>query len=261
MSEQVIRLEQGFLKASERFAAERRGVPFARFEFGEYRIPSEGIDETFSRPRRALGETIASERTAFEEAEFSFTLVGNGRDTIQSRATITRWDRFRDSPIWNENELIHQVDSFSATFSSASGDHPWLLTIVLHKGESVKGTREFRGTLTNGSTVLELQEVLEWSDGQKPEGSVLSVLDPDARRWEEETFSIGSWLGYTLSLDGRILGAIQVSASELHRRSLWLRKDLDPSLRLAIASAAGALFLRSEKYLELMENLGWVRDP
>jgi hypothetical protein len=198
--------------------------------------------------------------TAFEEAEFSFTLAGSDTDTIRTRASITRVDHYRDSPIWNENELIHQVDSFSATFSLDSEPDPWVLTMVLHKGEGVDGVRQFRGILTNGHTALELQEVLDWSDGHRPETTAWRLLGPEAERWHEDTYAVDSWLGYTFGLHGKILGAVQVSASEFHERMLWLRKDLDPSLRPVIANAAGALFLRSEKYLELMENLGWVGD-
>jgi hypothetical protein len=260
MSERVIRLDPGFLKVSERFAAERGGLPLARFEFGDYRIISEGMNEVSTRPRRGLGDILASELTAFEEAEFSFTLAGSDTDTIRTRASITRLDHYRDSPIWNENELIHQVDSFSASFSPDPEEDPWVLTMVLHKGEGVEGVRQFRGTLTNGRTTLDLQEVLDWSDGHKPETTAWRFLGPEAEGWHEDAFAVDSWLGYTFSLHGRILGAVQVSASEFHKRTLWLRKDLDPSLRPVIANAAGALFLRSEKYLELMENLGWVGD-
>lgn len=221
----LMRLDDGFLAVADSYEAEAESFHLNHYSFGEYRIVSFNAGPGRSDSNR---EFLGSERTEESEGHADFILVGEDTDRVLVRLSRFVREVYFDRALWNDNELQERADTIVAELLVGVGQVRWDLELVTRNGnlEIVEGGYQTGGYLASAHTRIELDPVFEKVD--HPD-------DPALWAW-----------GYRFVLEGRTVAAVQttvVSAWTAHKKNVWIRRDLDPSLRLALAGAAATLLV------------------
>lgn len=196
----------------------------AKWRFGEFAVASSRMGTTTTTanvPLFSLTDKRKSRNT------FSFVLVNAARDSAAVRTEHRRYlEQGRPIYIGNsvsigDDELRWASDEFEASLVVA-GDtsDTWSLRTLYAEGPDAEGTYE--AVLTNGQRTIVLEPV--------------SIAEEDRKPLASPAY------GYEFFEGEESLGAVQYQGGMSGQKYIvWLRRDLDPRMRLLLAAAMTAL--------------------
>jgi len=160
------------------------------------------------------------------EQKQNFVFLGHLNDTVLvNMATAYDYNSKMDSENRDksrvETTIIKNSREKFVAFLTQTKDVPsWIVEIDTQLGKEVKarGGIISNGTLSDGSTLIEINPVENWSNGK------ISKLFPI--------------LGFEFVHNGEYLAAVQVSKSMGSKKYVWLKNNLPKELELILATAA-----------------------
>jgi hypothetical protein len=130
---------------------------------------------------------------------------------------------------WTDSEIKKGEGIFETVFTFSADTIQWRLAVVYPLAIEQNGTikmdtnTKFRGILTDSKTLIEIKQVTGREDGKS------SLLSPV--------------LGYEFWQDSKSLVAVQVFPP--NRMYVWLRDDLEITLKFVLANGASAMLIKS----------------
>ncbi len=160
------------------------------------------------------------------EQKQNFIFLGYQKDTVLvNMATAYDYNSKMDSENRDksrvESTIIKNSSEKFVAFLTQTKDVPtWIVEIDTQLGKEVKarGGIISNGTLSDGSTLIEINPVENWSNGK------ISKLFPI--------------LGFEFIYNGECIAAVQVSKSMGSKKYVWLKNNLPKELELILATAA-----------------------
>ena len=121
---------------------------------------------------------------------------------------------------WFIGTIILVFEKFVAFLTQTKDVPSWIVEIDTQLGKEVKarGGIISNGTLSDGSTLIEINPIENWSNGK------ISKLFPI--------------LGFEFVFNGQYLAAVQVSKSMGSKKYVWVKNNLSKELELILATAA-----------------------
>ncbi len=220
--QKVMMLDNELKAASKQMEAKRKGMSgIGKYEFGPYKIVSGKAGWTTTKSDKKF---FSFKTTSESKKKSSFVFVANGTDTLLVNTSTNT--KFSETEIQNFSWLNQSVDNYMAAIASASDTTAWQLVLVTGSGEEVEGNFKASGVLSDGVTRIQIREVRQWSDGKTP---VMKVI-----------------CGYEFFLDGRSIAAVQSSIDTFQKKYVWLREDLDETMKSVLAAAAASLMVHTD---------------
>ena len=234
-AQKKIKIDKDLKANSQPLAAKRKGMSsVGKYEFGVYKIIS---GKTGLEKGSSSSEIFGDHTKIKSSKEMSFIFTGNDRDTSIANIRVVEKIETDDGNWfsrallnWNDSDISESEGVFDAVFSFSSDTARWrLIAIYPLSIETADGTikldtkTKFRGMMTNGTTMIEIRQVTESEDERQ------SITNPV--------------LGYQFWQDEVSMAAVQVLPG--NRMSAWIRDDLDPKLKFALANGVAALFVKT----------------
>lgn len=239
----VMKLEDDLKANSTAMEAKARGIgTVSKYKFGDYAIVSGKEGWTTTKTKSRFFSAVSE---AQSKKKLSFVFVGHTQDTVLVNAAINtnlKEVNVGDFPVHfekggevligkNWSELRESTENYLAVFSVDSDTTKWRMALLIRMGSEVDGGYQFAGFVTNGTTLIEIEQVKEWDDGKK---STYNVVTGDLL------------VGYEFRMNGLAVGAVQVSMDSFQKKLVWLRHDNDKQLNLVLAAASAAMMVRAE---------------
>jgi len=160
------------------------------------------------------------------EQKQNFIFLGHQKDTVLvNMATAYDYNSKMDSENRDKSRvestiIKNSIEKFVAFLTQTKDVPTWIVEIDTQLGKEVKarGGIITNGTLSDGSTLIEINPIENWSNGK------ISKLFPI--------------LGFEFVLNGQYLAAVQVSKSMGSKKYVWLKNNLPKELELILATAA-----------------------
>jgi len=210
--------------------AKAKGVGWVgKYHFGEYGIISSEPSWVSKKGSKVLYVSKGS-----SDQEISFVFTDNKSDTISVYASVdSDFKRFEigvgktnKGNYSTSTKISFPIDSeehFVAYLSPRSDTSRWKLVAAFFIGKEVKGNFAFYGSLTDGSRIIEIRPVNQWSNGK--------------------TAYRNDIIGFEFVANEICLAAVQNSGNTFHKKFIWLKNDLCEDLKLILAASAATLLV------------------
>lgn len=148
----------------------------------------------------------------------------NDRDTIQvNTSTNTK----SSETISGDFSMLNlSADNYLALITPIADTTTWKMIIVSYRGKAVEGNFSADGILTDGKQQIQIRQVKVWEDGKVP------------------TFK--PIIGYEFFIDNKSIAAVQSSLDSFQKKFVWLRQDLDESMKTILAAASASLMVYTD---------------
>jgi len=234
-AQKMIKIDEQLKENSQSMIVKRKGISvIGKYEFGPYKVISgkSGWEKVSTR------SPLFGDHTSINSSsKMSFVFVNNTADTCIANIRLVE-NIETDDGNWFSRKFLNWSDSevkkgegvFETVFTFSADTIPWRLTVVypvsieVQDGYIKRDTiTNFRGMLTDTKTFIEIKKVTVREDGKSP------LFSPV--------------LGYEFWQDSKSLAAVQVIPG--NRMYVWIRDDLDPTLKFILANAAVALLIKT----------------
>ena len=235
-AQKMIKIDEQLKENSQSFTVKRKGIrAIGRYKFGPFKIIS-GKQGWVKVPSKS---PFFGDHTSIKSSsKHSFVFVNKIGDTCIANIRITENIETDDGNWfsrtflnWSDSEVKKGEGVFETDFSFSRDTVPWRLTVIYpvyaeaQNGDIKRDTiTKFRGALTSTNTIIEIKKVTIREDGKK-------------RSW------LNPILGYELWQGPKSLAAVQVMP--VNRMHVWIRDDLDSSLKFILASSLSALLVHT----------------
>lgn len=233
-AQKMIKIDEQLKENSQPMVVKRKGISvIGKYEFGSYKVISgkSGWEKVSTRSPLFGDHTSINSST-----KKSFVFVNNKADTCIANIRIIENIKTDDGNWfsrtflnWSDSEVKKGEGVFETVFAFSADSIPWRLTVIypvaiaVQDGDIKRDTiTNFRGMLTDTNTFIDIKQVTVREDGKSP------LFNPV--------------LGYEFWQDSRSLAAVQVIP--LNRMYVWIRDDLDPSLKFILANSAAAMLIK-----------------
>ncbi len=234
-AQKMIKIDEQLKENSQSMIVKRKGIRvIGKYEFGSYKVISGKSDwEKVSTRSPLFGDHTSIKSSS----KMSFFFVNNERDTCIANIRVVKNIETDDGNWfsrtflnWDDSEVKKGEGVFETVFTFSADTIPWRLTVVYPVAIEVQDGNikmdtitNFRGMLTDTNTFIEIKKVTVREDGKSP------LFNPV--------------LGYEFWQDSKSLAAVQVWPA--NRSRVWIRNDLDPSLKFILASGAVAMLIKT----------------
>lgn len=231
-AQKFIKIDDQLREHSQPMTVKRKGFnAVGKWEFGSYRV----IDGASGWMKSSTRSPLFGDYTSTSSSVKKYFVLINDTDTCTVNINEFRNIETDDGSWFSQNilnstpELTKAQGVFEAEFQFSADTAVWMLAVIFPVAVEIDGTHEwdkgtkFQGILTNNHTSIEIKEVTLRQDGKSP---LLSML-----------------FGYEFMEGSQSLGAVQVRPS--NKMYVWLRDDLDNSLKFILANAAVAMLVKT----------------
>lgn len=233
-AQKMIKIDEQLKKNSQSMIVKRKGISaIGKYEFGSYKV----ISSKSGWKKVSTKSPLFGDHTSIKSSsKMSFVFVNNTADTCIANIRVVK-DIETDDGNWFSRTFLNWSDAevkkgegiFETVFTFSADTIPWRLTVVYPLAIEVQdgnikrdNITNFRGMLTDTNTFIEIKKVTVREDGKSP------LFNPV--------------LGYEFWQDSKSLAAVQVIPG--NRMHVWIRNDLDPSLKFILANSAAAMLIR-----------------
>lgn len=234
----MIKIDEQLKANSRSMIVKRKGISvIGKHEFGSSKVISgkAGWEKVTTKSPLFGDHTLIN-----SSSKMSFVFVNNDTDTCVANISVLE-NVETDDGNWFSRTFLNWTDSeiqkgegvFETAFAFSKDTIQWRLALIYPLAIEQNGTfkmdtiTKFRGILTDNNTFIEIKQVAEREDGKS------SILSPV--------------LGYEFWQDSKSLAAVQVFPT--NRMFVWIRDDLDPTLKFILASGAVAMLIKTYGYL------------
>ena len=225
---------------SESMLAKAKGISvLLKYEFGPYKIASAKGGMIKSKSNAKFFSAVESTSA---KQKYSFVFLAHETDTVAVNVSIQNdMKEVRQNVISiSKNRVAYEreidpsaMESTQNTVASITlpGDTTsWVLIYYTRFNSDSSWKTKKQGSLTDGTTMIELREVRKWEDGSSPK--------------------MYTTTGFEFYLDGSAAGAVQNPLDTFQKKYVWLRNNLDEKMKTLLAAASAVLLNFSEYQLE-----------
>jgi hypothetical protein len=218
-AQKIMKLDKALKANSQPIEAKRKGVSaLGKYQFGPYKIVSGKTGWTTSKSSKRF---FSFESETESKKKSSFVFVANDKDSVLvNTATNTK---AKETSIGNWSNLNQSNDNYIVLISTTKDSTEWKMFVTYDSGSEVEGNFQSGGTLTDGTTNIEIRAVRVWEDGGE---AVFKMI-----------------IGYEFYLDNQAVGAVQASVDTLKKKYVWLDQNLSEQLKMILATASASLLL------------------
>lgn len=232
-AQKFIKIDDQLREHSQPMTVKRKGFnAVGKWEFGSYKVI---YGESGWKTGTESSPLFGGHTSASSSVKKSFVLVNNADTCTANIRVLENIETDEGSWFWrtfvNPDQLrVEKGEAvFETEFALSTDTAIWRLLVIYPIAVEAEGTvihdniTRFRGMLTDQHTSIEIKEVNINEEGKRP------LLNPV--------------LGYEFLRGSESLAAVQVMPS--NRMYIWLRDDLDNSLKFVLANAAVAMLVKT----------------
>lgn len=225
---------------SEPMLAKPKGISvLLKYEFGPYKIASAkgGMIKSTSNSK-----FFSAVETTNAKQKYSFVFLAHETDTVAVNVSIKndmkeirqRYISISKNRVAYEREIdpsaMESTQNTVASITLPGDTASWVLIYYTRFNSDSSWKTKKQGSLTDGTTLIELREVRKWEDGSSPK--------------------MYTTTGFEFYIDGSAAGAVQCPLDTFQKKYVWLRDNLDEKMKTLLAAASAVLLNFSDYQLE-----------